>query len=65
MLKEKIASIDTAKKQKFLSDVILFLLKEPFYERIKLIGQGTFGKVYLVRFSLIRPDPRKMDASMP
>jgi hypothetical protein len=64
MLKEKIITIDLNKKQKFVSDVNILLLKELFYDRIKLIGQGTFGKVYLVYSSLSRLNARKTDGSM-
>lgn len=28
------------------------MIQDAFYEKIKLVGQGTFGKVYLVMFAL-------------
>lgn len=52
MLKEKIVIVDVSKKSKIVSEVSKGSIQETFYEKIKLIGQGTFGKVYLVIFAL-------------
>ena len=48
MLKEKIVIVDANKKNKLTSEVQIKPIKEAYYDKIKLIGQGTFGKVYLV-----------------
>jgi len=53
MLKDKLNIIKRSTK-KLAKEVPFLLTKSNHYEMIRLIGQGTFGKVYLVLIFLLR-----------
>jgi ABC-type phosphate/phosphonate transport system ATPase subunit len=65
MLKDKIVIVDVSKKTKIVSEVSSAITQESFYEKVKLVGQGTFGKVYLVRILSSRLKDAKMAEIMP
>lgn len=63
MLKDKIVIVDVNKKSTIVSEVIKQSIQEQYYEKVKLVGQGTFGKVFLVRMMIFRLRERKMDVN--
>jgi C-terminal processing protease CtpA/Prc len=65
MLKEKIVIVDHSKKIKLVSEVFATLIQDAFYERVKLVGQGTFGKVFLVKLFSFRPIIKNRIDNMP
>jgi hypothetical protein len=53
MLKDKI-SVVRRHPLKICYEVSAYFIQENYYEKKKLVGQGTFGKVYQVETILLR-----------